>query len=158
MAEPKDGIAVAQVPVAVPAGVPVIGHYRWIICGRVFFAATVNYIDRKLIGLLRPILQTELHWNDIDYSYIVFAFQRAYAGGLLIVGRVMDWLGTRKGFSLAVFLWSVAAMAHALAHSLVWLRRGSVRAGTRRIRQFPGFHQDRRGVECDEPVDRRVTG
>jgi len=118
MAEPKDGIAVAQVPVAVPAGVPVIGPYRWIICGRVFFAATVNYIDRKLIGLLRPILQTELHWNGIDYSYIVFAFQRAYAGGLLIVGRVMDWLGTRKGFSLAVFLWSVAAMAHALAHSL----------------------------------------
>src|SRR5437588_10092456 len=105
MAEPKDGIAVAQVPVAVPAGVPVIGHYRWIICGRVFFAATVNYIDRKLIGLLRPILQTELHWNDIDYSYIVFAFQRSYADGLLIVDRVMVWLGMSRVFTFNSFLW-----------------------------------------------------
>ncbi len=94
------------------------GHCRWIICALLFFAATVNYIDRQIIGLLKPTLQAELGWNEIDYSDIVFAFQLAYAIGLLVMGRVMDWLGTRKGFSLAVFVWSLAAMAHALAQSV----------------------------------------
>jgi len=94
------------------------GHHRWIICALLFFAATVNYIDRQVIGLLKPTLQADLGWNEIDYSNIVFAFQLAYAIGLLVVGRVMDWLGTRKGFSLAVFVWSLAAMAHALAQSV----------------------------------------
>jgi ACS family hexuronate transporter-like MFS transporter len=98
--------------------VPAAGYSRWIVCALLFFAATVNYIDRQVIGLLKPTLQSELGWSEIDYSNIVFAFQLAYAIGLLIVGRVMDWLGTRKGFSLAVFLWSLAAMAHALARSV----------------------------------------
>ncbi len=119
MAAPKDGVAVAQAPMAVPAAAAsVISHYRWIICGLLFFAATINYIDRQVIGLLKPTLQANLHWNEIDYSNIVFAFQVAYAAGLLVVGPVMDWLGTRKGFSLAVLLWSIAAMAHALARSV----------------------------------------
>src|SRR5512138_2129736 len=119
MAPTKDGTAVAPVPVTTPKAIPSPGHYRWFICGLLFFAATVNYIDRQIIGLLEPTLKVELHWSDIDYSNIVFAFTLAYAVGLLFVGRVMDWLGTRKGFSLAVFLWSLAAMAHALARS-VW--------------------------------------
>jgi ACS family hexuronate transporter-like MFS transporter len=111
----KDGVeAVAGASVEAPAA----GHSRWIICALLFFAATVNYIDRQVIGLLKPTLQAELHWSEIDYSNIVFAFQLAYAAGLLVVGRVMDWLGTRRGFSLAVFIWSVAAMAHALARSV----------------------------------------
>jgi MFS transporter, ACS family, hexuronate transporter len=99
--------------------VPAAGKYRWVICALLFFAATVNYIDRQVIGLLKPTLQKDLGWNEIDYSNIVFAFQLAYAIGLLIVGRVMDWLGTRRGFSVAVFLWSIAAMCHALART-VW--------------------------------------
>jgi ACS family hexuronate transporter-like MFS transporter len=95
------------------------GHYRWIICALLFFAATINYMDRQIIGLLKPLLQTEIGWNEIDYSNIIFAFQLAYAIGLLFVGRVMDWLGSRKGFSLSVLVWSLAAMAHALAHSIM---------------------------------------
>jgi len=96
-----------------------IGHYRWGVCALLFFAATINYIDRQVIGILKPVLQGQFGWSEIDYSNIVFAFQLAYAAGLLMAGRVMDWLGTRRGFSLGVFLWSIATMAHALAHSVL---------------------------------------
>lgn len=96
-----------------------IKHLRWYICALLFFAATINYLDRQVIGLLKPTLQQELGWSEIDYSNIVFWFQVAYAGGLLVIGRVMDWLGTRKGFSFAVIFWSVAAMGHALARSVM---------------------------------------
>lgn len=95
----------------------VLGHVRWIICALLFFAATVNYIDRQVIGLLQPTLQARFGWNDIDYSNIIFWFVTAYAAGLLVVGRAIDWLGTRKGFSLAVFVWTLAAIAHAFARS-----------------------------------------
>jgi ACS family hexuronate transporter-like MFS transporter len=84
-----------------------------------FFAATVNYVDRQVLGLLKPLLQTQLGWNDIGYSNIVLAFQIAYAIGLLCMGRLMDWLGARRGFSLSVLIWSLAAMAHAAANSLL---------------------------------------
>ena len=96
-----------------------ITHYRWMICALLFFATTINYVDRQIIGLLKQTLQTEIGWNEVDYSNIIFAFQLAYAAGLLFAGRVMDWLGTRKGYSLSVLFWSVAAMAHALAHSVM---------------------------------------
>lgn len=117
MAIKSKDVSLAEAPPIGPVTVPAAGHYRWVICALLLFAATVNYIDRQVIGLLKPTLQAELHWNEIDYSNIVFAFQLAYAIGLLVVGRAMDWLGTRKGFSLAVFVWSLAAMAHALARS-----------------------------------------
>lgn len=74
-----------------------IGRYRWVICALLFFAATINYIDRQVIGILKPTLQTEIGWTEVEYSWIVFWFQTAYAVGLLAVGRVMDWLGTRRG-------------------------------------------------------------
>ncbi len=95
-----------------------IKHLRWYICTMLFFAATINYLDRQVIGILKPTLQKEFGWSEIDFSNIVFWFQAAYALGLLVVGRVMDWLGTRKGFSLAVIFWSLAAAAHALAGSV----------------------------------------
>jgi ACS family hexuronate transporter-like MFS transporter len=95
-----------------------VGYFRWTICALLFFATTINYIDRQVIGILKPTLSTELGWSEIDYSNIVFAFQLAYAIGLLFVGRMMDWLGTRKGFSFALIFWSFAAMAHALARSV----------------------------------------
>jgi MFS transporter, ACS family, hexuronate transporter len=94
------------------------GNRRWLICGLLFFAATVNYMDRQVISLLKPMLQVQLGWTEIGYSNIVFAFQLAYAVGLLFVGKLIDWLGTRKGFSLSVFIWSIAAMAHAAARSV----------------------------------------
>ena len=88
---------------------------RWLICVLLFFAATVNYMDRQVIGLLKPTLQLQFGWTEEGYSNIVVAFQFAYAAGLLFFGKLIDRLGTRKGFSLAVFFWSVAAMAHAAA-------------------------------------------
>lgn len=95
-----------------------IRHLRWYICALLFFAATINYLDRQVIGILKPTLQEEFGWTEIDYSNIVFWFQTAYAAGLLLVGRVMDWMGTRKGFSWAVVVWSIAAAGHALARSV----------------------------------------
>mgnify|MGYP003876930931 CR=1 FL=1 len=92
-----------------------MGHYRWVICALLFFATTINYIDRQVIGILKPYIEGELGWNEIDYSNIVFAFQLAYAIGLLTMGRIIDWLGTKKGFSFALIFWSLAAMAHAAA-------------------------------------------
>ena len=92
-----------------------VGYYRWVICALLFFAATVNYIDRQVIGILKPTLQQEFGWSEMDYADIVFAFQIAYAIGLVIAGRLMDKLGTRLGFAIALVIWSVAAMAHAEA-------------------------------------------
>ena len=95
------------------------GYYRWTICALLFFATTINYIDRQVIGLLKPTLQAQFQWTEIDYSNIVFWFQAAYAIGLLSVGWVMDRIGVRKGLSFAVLVWSLAAMAHALARSVL---------------------------------------
>ena len=92
-----------------------VGHFRWVICALLFLAATVNYIDRQVIGILKPTLALEFGWSEMDYADIVFAFQLAYAAGLLLAGRLMDRLGTRLGFTIAIIVWSVAAMAHAEA-------------------------------------------
>ncbi len=94
-------------------------NYRWQICALLFFATTINYVDRQIIGILKPLLQTELGWSEIDYSNIVFAFQVAYALGLISVGAVIDKLGTRLAFALAVVVWSLAAIGHAFARSVV---------------------------------------
>jgi MFS transporter, ACS family, aldohexuronate transporter len=95
-----------------------VGNYRWVICGLLFFAATINYIDRQVIGILKPTLQSSIGFDEVGYSWVVFSFQTAYAIGLLGVGRLIDRIGTRKGFSLAIIFWSVAAMGHALARSV----------------------------------------
>ena len=92
-----------------------VGRFRWTICGLLFLAATINYVDRQVIGILKPTLQAEFGWSEIDYGDIVFAFQLAYAIGFLFAGRIMDRLGTKKGFSLALIVWSLAAMATAEA-------------------------------------------
>jgi len=91
------------------------GHYRWYICGLLFFATTINYVDRQVIGILKTTLQAEFGWNEIDYSNIVFAFQTAYAIGLMVAGRLMDKLGTKTGYALALIVWSLAAIACAEA-------------------------------------------
>lgn len=114
-----------------------VTHYRWIICALLFFATTINYVDRQVIGLLKQTLQGQIGWNEIDYSNIVFAFQLAYAIGLLLAGRILDRLGTRQGFSLSVFFWSIAAMAHALAHSVMGFGVARVALGVGESGNFP---------------------
>lgn len=99
-----------------------IKHLRWYICGLLFFAATINYVDRQVIGILKPTLVAEFGWQDERiYAAIVFSFQLAYAIGLLLAGRIMDRLGTLVGFTLAVVLWSIAAIGHAVADWFPWL-------------------------------------
>src|SRR5918993_4500056 len=90
-----------------------IGRYRWWICALLFFASAINYIDRQVVGILKPTLQQQFAWSEVDYGYIVMAFQIAYAIGLVSAGRLIDRIGTRRGFALAVLIWSLAAMAHA---------------------------------------------
>jgi ACS family hexuronate transporter-like MFS transporter len=105
---------------AVAAGESVatrVGRYRWVICALLFFATTINYVDRQVFGFLAPDLQRSIHWNEVEYGYIVTAFQAAYALGLLVAGSLMDRFGTRIGFSVAIIFWSIAAMGHALARS-----------------------------------------
>ncbi|HEU4555829.1 MAG TPA: MFS transporter [Chitinophaga sp.] len=93
------------------------GNYRWVICTLLFFATTINYIDRQVIGLLKDDLEIQFHWTESDYSYIVIAFSAAYALGLLCFGRFVDKIGSKLGYTLSLIIWSVAAMAHALAKS-----------------------------------------
>jgi MFS transporter, ACS family, hexuronate transporter len=94
------------------------GYFRWVICALLLVGITKNYMDRQVLGLLKPTLQQEFGWNEIDYSNLVFAFQAAYALGMVLVGRLMDRLGTRLGYTLAMTFWSLASMAHALGGSL----------------------------------------
>ncbi len=106
----------SAVTATVDDGIPTkVGRRRWLICALLFFAATINYVDRQVIGILKPTLEKEFGWSEIDYGWIVFAFQTAYAIGLLGVGRLMDRFGTKKGFSFSIVVWSLAAMAHAWA-------------------------------------------
>jgi ACS family hexuronate transporter-like MFS transporter len=114
-----------------------IGYYRWGICTLLFFAATINYIDRQVIGILKPTLQTEIGWTEVEYSWIVFSFQAAYAVGLLVVGGLMDWLGTRKGFSIAIIFWSIAAMGHAFAASVMGFAFARFMLGLGEAGNFP---------------------
>jgi ACS family hexuronate transporter-like MFS transporter len=95
-----------------------IGNYRWTICGLVFFATTVNYLDRQVISLLKSTLSQELNWNDGDYANIEIAFKLFYAFGMLGAGRLVDKLGTKIGYAVATTLWSVAAVAHALVNTV----------------------------------------
>ncbi len=114
-----------------------IGKYRWAIVALLFFATTINYIDRQIIGILKPTLAHEMNWNEIDYSNIVLSFQFAYAIGLLFIGRLMDWLGTKKGFSLAIIFWSIAAMAHALARTVTGFAAARFALGLGEAGNFP---------------------
>jgi ACS family hexuronate transporter-like MFS transporter len=93
------------------------GHFRWVICALLLFGVTKNYMDRQVLGVLKTTLQHDLGWNEIDYSNLVFAFQAAYAVGMVLVGRLMDRLGTRLGYALAMVFWSLASMGHAIGSS-----------------------------------------
>jgi MFS transporter, ACS family, hexuronate transporter len=120
-----------------PPSETAVGNSRWWICALLFFAATVNYMDRQVLSLLKPMLQTQFRWTEDDYSNIVIAFQFAYGAGVVFVGKLIDWVGTRKGFSIAVFLWSIAAMAHAAAGSALRFEAARVCLGLGEAGSFP---------------------
>jgi ACS family hexuronate transporter-like MFS transporter len=96
-----------------------IGNVRWTVCAMLFAATSINYIDRQVLGLLAPLLQHDIGWTNLQYSYIVSAFQIAYAIGLVLAGRMVDKLGTRIGYAIIMGVWSLSAMSHALARTVL---------------------------------------
>ena len=93
------------------------GRLRWSICAMLFYATTVNYMDRQVLGILSPTLQHSIGWTEAQYGYMIAAFQIAYAVGLLVAGRVIDSVGTRLGYAIVMAIWSLAAASHALART-----------------------------------------
>jgi ACS family hexuronate transporter-like MFS transporter len=114
-----------------------IGSYRWRICALLFAATTLNYVDRQVLGVLAPDLSKQFGWSELDYSSIVTAFQTAYAIGLVSAGALIDRLGTRIGYALAICVWSLAAMGHALAGSAVGFAAARFMLGLGEAGNFP---------------------
>ncbi|WNG30175.1 MFS transporter [Cystobacter fuscus] len=103
---------------AVIASARVSSRYRWTVCALLFFATVINYMDRQILGLLAPVLQKDIGWTQVEYGRIVISFSAFYAIGQLCFGRIVDWLGTRVSYAVAMVMWSAAAMLHAVAGSV----------------------------------------
>lgn len=114
-----------------------IGGYRWRVCALLLAATTINYIDRQVLGVLAPFLQNEIGWNEVEYGYIVTAFQCAYAIGLLCSGAIIDRFGTRIGYAIAIGIWSLAAMSHTLASSVLGFAAARFALGLGESGNFP---------------------
>ena len=113
------------------------GRYRWAIIALLFFATTVNYIDRTMLGLLAPTLQTELNWNEDDYGNIVTAFQAAYALGFLFMGYVIDRFGPKIGYSIAITIWTIGHVAHGFGGSVASFMAARAVLGIGEAGHFP---------------------
>ncbi|MEJ1239433.1 MFS transporter [Chryseolinea sp. T2] len=113
------------------------GKYRWIIVVLLLVATTINYLDRQIIGLLKPILEKEFSWTETDFARIVMAFTAAYAVGLLISGRIIDKIGTRLGYSITVIVWSIFGMLHALARGVAGFAAVRIGLGLGEAGNFP---------------------
>lgn len=114
-----------------------VGYYRWVICALLFFATTINYVDRAVLGVLEPELQKIIGWTAQQYGYINAAFTLAYAIGFLVVGWMMDKVGTRVGYTIALIVWSIAAASHALADSVLGFAIARFALGIGEAGNFP---------------------
>jgi ACS family hexuronate transporter-like MFS transporter len=114
-----------------------IGRYRWLVCGLLFLATTINYIDRQILSLLKPILDDELKWTNEQFGIVNAAFQAAYAVGLLLFGAFIDRVGTRIGYAISIAAWSVAAVGHALVGSVRGFMGARVALGLGEGGNFP---------------------
>jgi len=114
-----------------------IKNYRWLVVAMLFFATTINYLDRQVIGLLKPTLEQEFHWTETDFAHIVMAFTAAYAVGLLFFGWLIDKIGTRAGYSLSVIIWSISGMLHAVARSVAGFSVARIGLGIGEAGNFP---------------------
>jgi MFS transporter, ACS family, hexuronate transporter len=112
--------------------------YRWTICALLFAATTINYVDRQVLGILAPTLQRELRWTEADYGDIVSWFSFAYAFGFLVAGRLIDWIGVRRGLAAAVVAWSAAAISTALARTTAGFSFARAALGVSESAIFPG--------------------
>src|SRR5690554_3455582 len=112
-------------------------NYRWLIVVLLFLATTINYLDRQIIGLLKPTLEAEFNWSETDFAYIVMAFTAAYALGLLFFGWFVDKVGTKLGYSISIIVWSTAGMLHAIARSVFGFSAARVGLGVGEAGNFP---------------------
>ena len=96
-----------------------VSNYRWTVCALIFFATTINYLDRQVIGILKPLLESDLNIGEIQYANIVTIFQLFYGFSMLLAGRLIDKFGTKIGYGISVLLWSIAAMGHSLAKGVI---------------------------------------
>ena len=119
------------------AAVQKVGRYRWTIIALLFFATTVNYIDRTMLGLLKPELSKEMNWTEDDYGNIVTAFQAAYAFGFLIFGRIIDKFGPKIGYSIAIAIWTVGHVAHGFSSTIAAFMASRVILGVGEAGHFP---------------------
>jgi ACS family hexuronate transporter-like MFS transporter len=119
------------------AAAPTTGRYRWTICALLFAATAINYIDRQMIGVLKPVLQQDLGWSEAQYADIVFWFQAAYAAGFLIMGRLIDRFGARLGYALAFSFWTLAHVAHGLVSSVAQFGAARFALGLGEAGNFP---------------------
>jgi len=131
------GVVTAAVPAAAAAGEAPRFGYRWTICAMLFFATTINYIDRQVMGILGPTLQHDLGWSTQQFGDVVSWFQFAYGLGFLGVGRLLDRVGVKKGFTLAIATWSLAAMSHALARTALGFSLARAALGLGESANFP---------------------
>jgi len=123
---------ISRLDAAAPAG-----RFRWIVCGLLFFATTINYMDRQVIGILKPLMHREMGWTETDYANIVASFQFAYFAGGLIAGLLIDRIGVRIGYAVSVALWSLASMAHGLARTVFAFSSARVGLGLAEAGNFP---------------------
>src|SRR3954470_8362002 len=110
--------AIASVPAPVPDPPSPLGRYRWVVCGLLFFATTVNYVDRQILALIKEFLDKELGWSNEQFGLVNSAFAGAYALGLLVFGWFVDRYGTKIGYAVSIAMWSTAALSHALIGSV----------------------------------------
>jgi ACS family hexuronate transporter-like MFS transporter len=127
----------SSAPLKTPIPAEGIRGLRWYICALLFFATTINYVDRQVFSILAPDLQRDIGWSEVEYGYIVTSFQAAYATGYFVVGRIMDSISTRKGFAIILAVWSLAAMAHAAARSAIGFGIARAALGLGEAGNFP---------------------
>ncbi|WP_373497488.1 MFS transporter [Aquiflexum sp.] len=114
-----------------------INNYRWLVLSLLFVATTINYLDRQVIGLLKPTLETEFNWSETDFAHIIMAFTAAYALGLLAFGWLIDKVGTKWGYSISIIVWSTAGMLHAVARSVTGFSAARIGLGIGEAGNFP---------------------
>ena len=114
-----------------------VGRYRWLICLLLFFGTSINYIDRQILSLLKPILDDQLHWTNEEYGSVNAAFQGAYAIGLLLFGPFVDRVGTKLGYAVSITAWSLAALGHGFVGSVGGFFRARVALGVSEGGNFP---------------------
>ena len=119
------------------SGAPPAGHYRWMIIGLLFVITTINYMDRNLLGVLKPTIQGDLHFNETDYGNIVFAFSMAYAAGYASMGAFTDKVGVRIGLAVAAMIWCAASAAHGLVTSVAGFTAARIALGLGEGGNFP---------------------